>query len=444
MLKRTAQLPTSPDRAWAWHLRPGVADRLTAPWERVRVDEFPVPATEGAQASYRVRIAGLWRPWVVQYSDLLPGVSFKERLVQGPTFTRFEHLHSFEPTDSGCQLSDCMEWDLPWYAKGANGLTTRKLDLNLSYRHARTAADLRRHADHAPITVAISGASGFLGRALWAFLSTGGHRVLRLVRREAVAPDEVTWDPAAGTIDIAALEGVDAIVHLAGETVAQRWSDAARDRILKSREQGTRLIAEAAASLGSQPTLISASAVGWYGDRSDAVDESVGAGEGFLADVCKAWEGATEPAVRGRSRVVNARMGLVLGQSGGALAKMLGPFKAGAGGVPGDGTAPVPWISLDDAVYALHHCLMTTTVAGPVNITTAVATQRELATTLGAAIGRPVFMPLPEPLIRTLFGDMGTETLLRGARVTPGVLQSSGFTPENPVLERFLMEELAH
>lgn len=292
--------------------------------------------------------------------------------------------------------------------------------------------------------VAISGASGLIGRQLGAFLTTGGHEVLRLVRREA-GPGEVRWDPARGTVDAAALEGVDAVVHLAGESVAGgRWTAARKKEILESRRAGTDALARALAGLDRKPKVfVSASAVGIYGDTKDReVDEASDPGSGFLADVCKAWEAAADPARAAGIRVVHPRIGVVLSAAGGALAELRTPFSFGVGGPVGSGEQWFPWISMDDTIGALHH-LLTAQAEGPVNLVApAPVRQRELASTLGRVLKRPAVMPLPAFAVRTLFGEMGSEVLLAGQRVKPRRLGELGFSWLRTDLEAALRMEL--
>lgn len=297
------------------------------------------------------------------------------------------------------------------------------------------------------LRVAISGASGLIGGRLAATLASRGCRVDRLVRR-APAPGgtDVRWDPAAGTIDAAALEGVDAVVHLAGESVAVgRWTPARKEAIRRSRVDGTRLLAETLARLHRPPrVLISASGVGYYGDRGDeAITEDSAAGTGFLADVCRAWEAATEPARRAGIRVVNLRIGMVLAAEGGALARMLVPFRLGLGGVIGSGRQHVSWIALEDLMGAIQHLMVAESVSGPVNVVAPdPVMNRELTKTLGRVLRRPTLAPLPAPIVRLLFGEMGQSLLLEGARVLPARLQASGFHFVHPGLEGALRSEL--
>ncbi len=321
--------------------------------------------------------------------------------------------------------------------------------LRFAVRHQRTRDDLARHAAFArfgPQRVAVTGATGLVGSALAAFLSAGGHRVQRLVRRAAVSHQEIAWDPASGCVDLAALEGVDAVVHLAGRSIAEgRWSPAAKTLIRESRVEGTRLMATSLASLKRPPrVLVCASAIGFYGDTGDReVDESAQRGNGFLPEVCEAWEAAADPARSAGIRVVHLRIGVVLSARGGALARMLTPFRLGLGGVVGSGSQGMSWIALEDLLGAIQYALFTESLSGPVNVVApAPVTNREFTHTLARLLHRPALLPLPAAGVRLLFGEMGRALLLESARVLPRRLAESGFSHLHPTLEGALRAEL--
>ncbi len=318
------------------------------------------------------------------------------------------------------------------------------------FRHARTQTDLTRHALYAhlgPQKLAITGASGFIGSELAAFLTSGGHDVRAIVRRPP-REKEIYWDPERAEIELERLEGLDAVVHLAGESIAGgRWTPERKALIRDSRVNGTRLIAESLARLKNPPrVLVVASATGFYGDRGDEpLTEDSPSGTGFLADVCKAWEAAAEPARQAGIRVVHVRTGIVLSARGGALAQMLLPFKLGVGGTLGRGDQWMSWIGFDDLIGVLHHALFTPSLEGPLNATAPhPVTNATFTRTLGRVLGRPTAIPLPEPAIRILFGELGEALLLDGARVLPAKLQASGFTFLEPDLEEALRYELGY
>lgn len=287
-------------------------------------------------------------------------------------------------------------------------------------------------------TIAITGASGLVGMALARALRAHGARVLRLVRR-VPGPDEVRWDPAAGTIDAAGLEGVDGVVHLAGEGIASGcWTAARKRRIRDSRVDGTRLLADALAGLSRRPSvLVSASAIGIYGNRGDELlDESSSPGTGFLAEVGRAWEAATAPAAGAGIRVVLPRLGIVLSRDGGALGRLLPLFQLGLGGRLGSGRQWMSWVSLRDVVRIVVTALDRDDLSGPVNaVAPAPVTNAEFTRALAAAVRRPALFHVPAPLLELVLGEMGREALLASQRVTPGRLLGAGFSFEDPALD---------
>mgnify|MGYP006266522209 CR=1 FL=1 len=439
-------LPVPAAEAFAWHARPGAFERLSPPWQDVRVVERSGDGIEdGARLVMELRAGPLRRRWVAVHSGYEPGRRFVDTQESGP-FAAWRHTHTVEPDPAdpagASVLEDHVEYTLPG-GPAANALgaplARAQLERLFAFRHARTAADLERHAASAGrprLRVGITGASGLVGAQLAAFLTTGGHEAVALRR---------TGDPASPGWDAAALEGLDAVVHLAGEPIAQRWTPAAKERILASRRDGTRRLAESLAALAQPPrALVAASAIGIYGDRGDEeLPEAAARGAGFLADVVAEWEAACAPAREKGIRVVNARLGVVLSPRGGALAKLLPPFLAGAGGPVGSGRQWVPWIGLDDVVGALHALLMDDGVDGPVNV---VAPQpvrsTELARTLGRVLHRPSLVPVPAPAVGALFGEMGRATLLGSQRVVPARLAAAGFPFLAPDLETALRREL--
>lgn len=289
-------------------------------------------------------------------------------------------------------------------------------------------------------TVAITGASGMVGSALRKAYEAEGVRVLRMVRRPVPsgATDEVYWNPATGEIDAAALEGVDVVFNLAGKGIADgRWTARVKQEIVDSRVKGTRLIAEAIAGRSAKPkALISASAVGFYGDRGDQqLDEDSAAGTGFLAETCQQWEAANAPAWEADIRVVQARIGVVLSPTGGALKKMLPIFRMGMGGSIGSGKQYMSWIALYDLVRMLRFAADTESVHGAVNATAPnPVTNSEFTKTLGRVLGRPTVLPVPEFALKLALGE-ASAIVLESARVAPSRLIGSGFEFESDTLQ---------
>ncbi len=294
--------------------------------------------------------------------------------------------------------------------------------------------------------VAITGASGLIGSALVPHLRSVGHDVQRLVRRPAAAPDEITWDPKAGTVDLAALQGVDGVIHLAGAGVGDhRWTDDYKREILDSRVDGTRTITQAMIALDPKPrVLVSASAIGWYGDTGDReVDETAPAGSGFLADVVRAWEAAASPAADHGIRVVHPRTGLVVSGDGGAWARMFPLFKFGLGGKLGSGSQYWSWISLRDEVCALQFLLEQDHLSGPVNLTGPTPlTNAQITSVMGSVLGRPTILPAPAFALKAVLGEFSTE-VLGSSRVMPRVLEQSGFAFQDPTAEDAIRTALA-
>jgi uncharacterized protein len=294
--------------------------------------------------------------------------------------------------------------------------------------------------------VAITGASGLLGSALVPSLRSAGHEVVRLVRRPARAGDEARWDPPAGTIDAAALGGVDAAVNLSGENLAGgRWTGARKALLRSSRIEPTRLLAETLSRLKPRPrVLVSASAIGYYGDRGEAwLTEAEPPGGDFLGRLTADWEKGAEPAAQAGIRVVHPRLAVVLSPTGGALGKMLLPFKAGLGGVLGPGTQYMSWVAIDDVLGAIHHLLGRDDLAGPVNVSAPEpATNAAFTKTLGRVLGRPTVTRVPGFALRLAYGEMADATLLSSMRVRSDKLLASGYGFRFPDLERALRHVL--
>jgi uncharacterized protein (TIGR01777 family) len=291
--------------------------------------------------------------------------------------------------------------------------------------------------------VAVTGASGLVGSTLVPFLTMGGHEVVRLVRRSPRGASEIGWDPARGEVDGAALEGVDAAVHLSGENVAGgRWTRARKARIRHSRIDSTQLLARTLAGLSRPPrVLVSVSGLNYYGSRGDEwLSEASAAGDGFLARLAVDWEAAAVSAAEAGIRVVHPRLGLVLSPAGGVLGKMLLAFRAGLGGVVGPGSQHMSWVAIDDLLGALHHLLLDDALEGAVNVVAPEpVTNRVFTETLGRVLGRPTVMPVPAFALRlALGGEMADETLLASLRARPGRLEEGGYAFRFPSLEEAL------
>lgn len=293
--------------------------------------------------------------------------------------------------------------------------------------------------------VLISGVTGLIGKAVKSLLIAEGHQVVGLTRRRPPGEGMISWDPAAGALDAAELAGFDAVVHLAGENIGSRWTAARKEQIRRSRVDGTRLLCERLASLDLPPqVLVCASAIGYYGDRGDEIlTEESPPGDGFLAEVCQEWEAATAPARERSIRVVNLRIGVVLSPEGGALPKMLTPFKLGLGGRVGSGRQYWSWIARDDVAGAIRHALLAENLSGPVNATAPnPVTNAEFTKALGRVLGRPTVFPLPAAAARLMLGEAADELLLGSARILPKRLQESNFRFRHPELDEALRSML--
>lgn len=296
------------------------------------------------------------------------------------------------------------------------------------------------------LKILISGASGLIGSALVNTLRTDGHTVHRLVRERTSEPDLIYWKPSTGEIDAERVDGYDAVVHLAGENIAAgRWNDERKARILNSRVDGTHLLAETLAACPNKPrVLVCASATGYYGDGGDSeLTEDAPRGKGFLADVVEAWEEAAEPARRAGIRTVHLRFGVVLASEGGALEKMITPFKTGMAGKLGDGKQWMSWVSRDDAVRMIQFAIETESLSGPVNaVSPTPVTNEEFTNAMGEVLNRPTVLSIPAFALKMLAGEMAEEMLLISNRVIPKKLLDTGYQFSDTDLTKTLHEIL--
>lgn len=438
---RRSPMPCSAESLFAWHMRPGAFERLAPPWDRVEVEKWATPDQIGQRAILRVRLGpGVWKRWIAEYREYEPGRLFRDVQISGP-FAAFDHRHIMEPDGADRSwLEDRIEYAPPLGALGqcvAGGWVRRSLENMFAYRHKTTADDLAAlaTASSAPLRIAVTGSHGLVGSTLTPFLSAGGHTVARIARQESrFMPPADGW------------ESQDAVVHLAGAGIAdRRWSAARKAAIRSSRIEGTEQLCRALAAAPRPPrTLVCASAIGVYGDRGDEpLDESSTAGDDFLAAVCRDWEAATEPARAAGIRVVNLRFGVVLSARGGALAKMLPPFRMGGGGPVGNGRQWMSWVALDDAIGAIYHAVRNDSLAGPVNaVAPEPSRNADFGRTLGRTLSRPAFAPLPAFAARLAFGELADALLLASQRVAPTRLLESGYRFRYPDLASALAYQL--
>lgn len=445
-----SEMPVPANELFAWHTRPGAFERLQPPWAPAKVVARQGTIRDGDVAVVRIPMGPLplTTRWVARHFDYVEGERFSDEMVEGP-FKKWHHVHRVEPIDATrSALVDDIEYDLPlrpFSSIGEGPLVRDQLGRTFAYRHAVMREDLRLHAALAlaPKRVLITGATGLVGSQLAALLTTGGHEVIRLARApETDRAGQIAWDPrksfAPGD---ARLEGIDVVIHLAGENVgAGRWTEARKARIRDSRIGPTRLLAEALARMERKPeAFLCASAVGWYGDRGDEIlDESAPAADTFLGRACAEWEAAADPARAAGIRTVHLRLGVVLSPQGGALAKMLPPFLAGVGGPFGDGRQWLPWITIDDVVGAFLFAMGTPSLAGPVNICQEPVRVGDFAKSLGRVLSRPAFIPAPAAALRLAFGEMADALLLASVRTVPTRLREAGYRFRHGTVEEGL------
>lgn len=448
-------MPAPVEALDAWHRRPGALERITPPWEPIEVVSRTGGVEPGSRTSLEVGVGPLSLRWVLEHRPLEGGSGgergFVDAQVKGP-FAGWRHAHRFRPATNGAVMEDRVEYALPFGAPGrllASRGVRRRMDRAFRYRHRVLAGDLAAHGrmtDDATLHVAVTGSTGMVGGQLVAFLRSGGHRVTRIVRRTP-RPDrpEVEWDPATGYVDADGLEGVDAVVHLAGEPIEGLWTESKRAAIRDSRVVGTRALARALASLDDPPrALVSISGVNYYGDRGDQIlTEDSSPGEGFLSHVCRGWEEATAPASDAGVRVVRLRLGMVLSPAGGALARLLPVYLLGLGGRLGPGRQWMSWITLDDVLDVVHHALLRSDLEGPVNAVAPGAVRNaEFSRTLARVLARHAWLRVPGTLLRAVGGQMAEELLLASLRVKPDRLEGKGFSFRHPDLEGALRHVL--
>lgn len=423
-------VPVPRPEVFAWYARPGAFTRLAPPWQPV------TPVSEADSLRNGQAVLGLpgGLRWIARHDPA--GYDPPHRFVDALTtdglaslptgmLLRWKHTHEFEELDAEhTRVVDKVRSPVPAFA----------LRSMFAYRHRQLADDLgahRRAAEHgfAPTTVAVTGASGLVGTALCAFLTTGGHRVVRLVRHDPADADERRWDPDNPAPDL--LDGIDAVVHLAGASIAGRFTDGHKRALVESRIGPTRALAELAADRGTR-TFVSASAIGYYGyDRGDEVlDENASRGAGFLADLVEEWESATAAAAGAGVRVVRVRTGIVQSPRGGTL-KLLRPlFTAGLGGRVGDGEQWLSWIGIDDLIDVYHRALWDTALSGPVNaVAPDPVRNADYTRVLAGVLNRPALLPVPDFGPELLLGAEGSRELAQASqRVTPARLDAVGHT----------------
>lgn len=452
-IRSTIHLPHAQAAVLAWHDRPGAIVRLTPPG----LASADAPAEGGMQTGRQVSahlgppvLPTALRPqWILRHSEHDPQGRFVDQQVRGP-FRTWRHEHRIEGDGTMTALHDSIELELPRRLEWLGPLAESQLHRLLAFRERQLRDDLAFHARWAHLprrTIAITGSSGLIGTQLAALLETGGHRVRRMVREDRVGPGEISWNPKAGQLDPADLEGVDVVVNLAGRSIATRWTPTTRREIRDSRVNGTALISRTLAGMREGPAaLVQASAIGIYGPRrpGELLTEADRGGEGFLADLVRDWEGSTHAAAEAGVRVVQVRTGMALTDGGGPLLPQLPLFLAGVGGRLTDAHAMTSWISLDDIVRSFAHAALDAELHGPVNgVGPQPVSTHEFARTLGAVLRRPSLLPVPPLGPRLVLGSAAADELIRTDQdVSDARLRASGFEPAHRTLEEALRHVL--
>jgi len=437
------------NEVFKWHEQPGAIERLTPPWEPMEVIRKTGGIRVNDEVLMRLKIGPARLNWLAQHTDYKKDNYFKDTQIKGP-FSKWIHSHLFHRDGkTGCILEDNIEYRLPVHRLSSiflDAFVKKKLSRMFTYRHAITLSDIETHHGspfRQPLNILISGASGLLGRSITPFFTTGGHRVIRLVRH---IPDPTTsdiyWNPETDKIGISDNEKIDVIIHLAGENIGEgRWTKKKKKRIIESRTKGTSLISDTIRKMKNPPKVfLCASAIGYYGNRGDTIlSESDCTGNDFISNVCHYWEDSADTEIQKKTRVVFLRIGIVLTPQGGALKKLLPSFQIGMGGKISSGKQYMSWISIDDAIGAIFHALCDQRLEGPVNVVSPnPVTNEEFTATLGNVLSRPTLFNFPKHLINFVFGEMGRETILSSTRVKPDLLQETGYKFKHSNLESAL------
>jgi uncharacterized protein len=435
--KSSVELPVAIEEAFAYHEREGALQRLIPPWENVSVESSDHSIKPGARVTLKTRVAGVPVRWVAEHRAYEPPTKFEDVSLSGP-FTSWHHQHRFRSLAShSTELTDQIDYEVPLGALGqlaGGSFVENKLKAMFAYRHRVTRDDLALVDRYklAPQSIAITGSSGLLGRELTSLLSLLGHQPLAAKREGQGVNTAFSLTRPEGW------EGCDAVIHLAGKSIAdERWTPKVKEELRASRVEPTRKLCETLAALRNPPkTLLCASAIGIYGNRGDEwLNEDSTIGNDFLAEIGEQWEQACAPARMAGIRVVNLRFGIILSPRGGALAKMLAPAKLGLAGPMGNGKQWMSWIAIDDAMGAIYHALATEALTGALNVVAPhPQTNQSFARTLGGVLSRPAFLPAPAFALRLALGEMADALLLTSARVRPQRLESSGYEFRFPEL----------
>jgi uncharacterized protein len=461
----------SSNDVFSWHIREGAFERLNPPWQKFKVIERKGNIENGGTVKIRMKIAGpIHTTWLVKHSDYIEGKQFRDGQIKG-LFSSWTHTHLFNSFENSSSiLDDRIEYSLPGGTLSeriASPLINKKLNQMFDYRHRLTREDLLIHSiankirdNDRPMTIGITGSSGFLGSSLIPFLTTGGHSVVLLIRHPVSDGNNninlknvksIQWNPSSSASLNNEINNanIDAVVNLAGENIFGRWTKEKKKRIFDSRVNTTKSLCKLLSSVDKPPkVLVSASATGYYGDRGDEIltEEShySSSSTDFLSDVCKNWEGSTQISKEFGIRVVNLRLGIVLSSSGGMLSKILPIFKLGFGGRIGNGNQYMSWIGLDDLLGLILYAIADKSIAGPLNaVSPYPITNADFTSTLGKILSRPTIFSIPESIIKLPLGEeLANAALLSSTRVIPQRLIKIGYKFRFPYLESALRHTL--
>jgi uncharacterized protein len=451
---KKSRFPVPVNDLFRWHCRPGAILRLSPPWDPLTIVRADPGIHAGANVRMKMKAGPFDFAWHARHTEYLENEIFRDVQIKGP-FALWEHTHRFSPdTDHACFLEDVIDYRLPLYPFShwvLDRFVRQKLARIFDWRHRTLAMDLADHqrfSGRKPLTILVSGASGVIGNALIPYLTTGGHRVVRLVRKkEKLADDEVFWNPYRKILRLEDRGPVDAVIHLSGDNIGQgRWTRGKREKILASRTVTTRFLTETMRQLTPRPkVLICASATGYYGhDETRTFVEDDPPGTDFISDVCVQWENSAIPARESGIRLALLRIGAVLTPAGGALERFLPVFQFGPGiNKIGAGAQWLSWIGIDDVLGAVGHILFDERIEGPVNLVSPCPiTQQIFTKTLARVLQRPALAPIPAWAVKLVFGQMGREILLSGIRVEPKKLLETGYRFRHADLESILRHVL--
>lgn len=439
----TSYYPCSARELYAFHARPGALERLLPPWENTKILWKKGSIAPGGKVGLKLHMGPIPLTWEAHHIENIPPRMFRDIQHKGP-FAAFSHTHTFTDTDNGARLEDRIEFSLPGHSLLPEIVVRhvrKMLGKSFAYREHVLREDMAIHARYSrtPLRILISGASGVLGSSLVPLLTSGGHDVITLVRRKAdPEKQEIFWNPETGEIDKAAIPEIDAVIHLAGEYIGlSRWSAEKKRRVMESRTKGTTLLAETVGTLPVKPKVfLSASAVGYYGNSPGLLlTEDDPAGSDYISRVCRAWERSAARAAEKGIRTVQLRLGVGLTPRGGALERLQSASPLGYIRYFGNGEQSISWMSIDDMIAAILHCMVTPDISGPVNIAAPnPVTNKELVQTLSEVTGRPRLHPIPGWTLQALYGQMASEILLSSCRVSTKKLEQSGFRFRHPEL----------